>query len=72
MLPEAKLERYKFSRENILQDISKINKQIEDALGDPALAFYYKITPAESRPTYGATKYGIHIDRSKIEPLVLP
>lgn len=72
ILPEADLERYKFSRENILQDISKINKQIEDALGDPMFAFHYKITPAELRRTYGATKYGIRIDKSKIKPLVLP
>lgn len=72
MLPEANLEKYRFSRENILQDISKINKQIEDVLADPALAFYYRITSAELRPTYGATKYGIHIDRSKIKPLILP
>ena len=72
MLPEANLERYKFSRENILQDISKINKQIEDTLGDPTLAYHYKITPAELRRTYGATKYGIRIDKLKIKPLILP
>jgi CRISPR-associated protein (TIGR02584 family) len=72
MLPEAKLERYRFSRENILQDISKINKQIEDGLGDSALALYYKITPADLRRTYGATRYGIRVDKSKIKPLILP
>jgi CRISPR-associated protein (TIGR02584 family) len=73
MLPEANLERYRFSRENILQDISKINKQIEDALDDSTIAFYYKITSSEpGKRTYGATKYGIRLSKSKIKPLVLP
>jgi len=72
ILPEANLDRYKFSRENILQDISKINKQIESVLGNRAIAIYYKIIPVGLMRTYRATRYGIQIDGSKIKPLVLP
>lgn len=71
--PDALLERYKFRRENILQDISKINRKIEDALDNPALALHYRITTFEpGKRVYGATRYGIRIDKSRIKPLVLP
>ncbi len=71
--PDADLKKYKFRRENILQDISKINRKIYDALDNPALALHYKITTAEpGKRMYGATQYGIRIDKSKIKPPVLP
>jgi hypothetical protein len=72
MRPTVEPKRYKFTPENILQDISKVSKQIEDGLDNATLALYYKITPAEQGRTYGATRYGIRIDKSKIKPLVLP
>ncbi|MBI2486619.1 MAG: TIGR02584 family CRISPR-associated protein [Deltaproteobacteria bacterium] len=72
MRPDVDLKRYKFASENFLQDISKINKKIENALDDPILALQYKITAAELGRTYGATRYGIRIDKSKIKPLVIP
>ena len=72
MRPNVDPQKYKLKSEQILQDISKINRRIEDALGDPALAFYYKITPSEPVRMYGATRYGIHLDKSKIKPPVMP
>jgi CRISPR-associated protein (TIGR02584 family) len=72
MLPNVDPKKYKFAPENLLQDISKINKKIEEALDDPPLAQLYKITSAEKGRTYGATRYGIRIDKSRIKPLVLP
>ncbi|GBD39329.1 hypothetical protein HRbin37_01604 [bacterium HR37] len=71
MIPDADLRRYKFSTENLLQDISKINRAIENALDDKKIAIYYKITPLGQKRVYGHTRYGIHIDRSKIRPVVL-
>ena len=70
ILPNAEMGKYKFFRENLLQDISKINKQILEALGDLALASNYQILPEAQIRTYGATRYGLHIEKSKIKPLV--
>lgn len=71
--PNADFGKYKFTPESIRQDISKINREIEGALGDPTLSSYYKITTAEpGRRRYGATRYGIRLEGSKIKPPVLP
>jgi len=73
MLPNVDPQKYKFTPENLLQDISKINKQIEGGLDDPRLAPNYKITSAEpGKRVYGATRYGIRLEKAKIKPLVLP
>ncbi|MGQ0794190.1 MAG: CRISPR-associated ring nuclease Csm6 [Deltaproteobacteria bacterium] len=72
MLPNTDVQKYSFAADNIRQDISKINNSIDAALGDSALAIHYKIAPLHFKRAYGATRYGIHLDPSRIKPPVLP
>lgn len=67
--PPADPRSYKLRPENTLQDISKINKKIEDTLSNPAIAYYYKILPYGGKRVYGATRYGINLHPTKIKPL---
>ena len=46
------------------QNISKINRRIKEHLNDEILSSFYTITPVGK---YGGKKYGIKVDKKKIE-----
>lgn len=69
ILPSSDMRKYRHGIEQILQDISKINRKIDDTLNNSIVSPYYKIS---AQGGYGATRYGIRIDKSRIKPIVLP
>jgi len=69
IIPGADTRKYRYDIEQIRQDISKINRKIEDALDNSSVSTHYKIS---ARGGYGATSYGIRIDKSRIRAIVLP
>ncbi len=50
--------------DNLRQNISKINRRIREHLNDEALSSFYTITPVGK---YGGKKYGIKVEKKKIE-----
>ena len=50
--------------DNLRQNISKINRRIRERLNDESLSSFYTITPVGK---YGGKKYGIKVEKKKIE-----